>query len=159
MNNAVRPSLEVIFAERGICRSCEQCTGPTYGNADLDSNVFPNPALLYVWIEISSVCVLSFHVSFFFFFFLPEVGFTWDINLPVDPVHCARDPLVLWTSTHWSKMALSMGPMYCSRDPQTSFFTKPLIKNGSHSTIHTFKNYFAIVFSVFSKISCIQTDP
>ena len=26
-------------------------------------------------------------------------------------------------------------------------------------TFHTFKNYFAIVFSVFSKISCIQTDP
>ena len=32
-------------------------------------------------------------------------------------------------------------------------------KNGSHSTIHTFKNYFATVFSVFSKISGIQTDP
>ena len=26
-------------------------------------------------------------------------------------------------------------------------------------TIHTFKNYFATVFSVFSKISCIQMDP
>ena len=24
------------------------------------------------------------------------------------------------------------------------------IKNGSHGTIHTFKNYFATVFSVFS---------
>ena len=33
------------------------------------------------------------------------------------------------------------------------------IKNGSHDTIHTFKNYFAIVFSVFSKMSGIQTDP
>ena len=31
-------------------------------------------------------------------------------------------------------------------------------KNGSHRTIHTFKNYFATVFLVFSKISCIQTD-
>ena len=28
-----------------------------------------------------------------------------------------------------------------------------------HSTIYTFKNYFAIVFSVFSKISCIQMNP
>ena len=27
------------------------------------------------------------------------------------------------------------------------------------ATIHTFKNYFATVFSVFSKINCIQTDP
>ena len=33
------------------------------------------------------------------------------------------------------------------------------IKNRSHGTIHIFKNYFAIVFSVFNKISCIQTDP
>ena len=40
------------------------------------------------------------------------------------------------------------------------------IKNGSYGTIYTFKNYFAIVFSVFSfqfsvsaTISLIQTDP
>ena len=38
------------------------------------------------------------------------------------------------------------------------------IKNGSHDTIYTFKNYFATVFSVFSfqfsaTISSIQTDP
>ena len=39
------------------------------------------------------------------------------------------------------------------------FIQKKIIKNGSHNTIHTFKNYFAIVFLVFSKISCIQTDP
>ena len=32
-------------------------------------------------------------------------------------------------------------------------------KNGSYGTIHTFKNYFATVFSVFSKISCIHMDP
>ena len=35
---------------------------------------------------------------------------------------------------------------------------KIYIKNGSHGTIHTFKNYFATVFSVFSKISCIRID-
>ena len=53
-----------------------------------------------------------------------------------------------------------VGPVHCSWDPQTSFFfNKTFIKNGSHSTIHTFKNYFATVFSVFSKISDIQTDP
>ena len=40
------------------------------------------------------------------------------------------------------------------------------IKNGSHDTIHTFKNYFTTVLSVFSfqflvsaTISLIQTDP
>ena len=46
-------------------------------------------------------------------------------------------------------------------DPQISFLIKFFIKNGSHSTIHTFKNYFATVFSVFSfsKINSIQTHP
>ena len=46
-------------------------------------------------------------------------------------------------------------------DPQIPLFSNFFIKNGSHSTIHTFKNYFATVFSVFSfsKISSIQTDP
>ena len=40
------------------------------------------------------------------------------------------------------------------------------IKNGSHDTIHTFKNYFTTVLSVFNfqflvsaTISLIQTDP
>ena len=32
------------------------------------------------------------------------------------------------------------------------------IKNGSHGTIYTFKNYFATVFSVSATISSIQTD-
>ena len=39
------------------------------------------------------------------------------------------------------------------------FSTIFFIKNGSHGTIHTFKNYFAIVFSIFSKINSIQMDP
>ena len=52
-----------------------------------------------------------------------------------------------------------MGPVHCSRDPQTSFFNTTFIKNGSHSTIHTLKNYFATVFSVFSKINGIQMNP
>ena len=51
-----------------------------------------------------------------------------------------------------------MGPVHCSRDPQTSFLSNFFIKNGSHDTIHIFKNYFIIVFSVSRKISCIQTD-
>ena len=47
--------------------------------------------------------------------------------------------------------------VHCSRTHKRHFF----IKNESHGTIYTFKNYFAIVFSVFSfsKISSIQTDP
>ena len=33
------------------------------------------------------------------------------------------------------------------------------IKDGSHGTIYTFKNYFATVFSVSATINSIQTDP
>ena len=44
----------------------------------------------------------------------------------------------------------NLSPVHCSWDPQTSFFSKIFIKNESHGTIHIFKNYFAIVFSVFS---------
>ena len=44
--------------------------------------------------------------------------------------------------------------------PTTTLFRKNIyIKNGSHGTIHIFKNYFAIVFSVFNKINCIQMNP
>ena len=50
------------------------------------------------------------------------------------------------------------GSVHCSRDLQTSFFSNFFIKNWFHGTIHTFKNYFITIFSVFSKISDIQTD-
>ena len=35
-------------------------------------------------------------------------------------------------------------------NPQTSLFSYFFIKNGSHDIIYTIKNYFTIVFSVFS---------
>ena len=39
---------------------------------------------------------------------------------------------------------------HCLRDPQPFYSEKIYIKNEPHGTIHTFKNYFVIVFSVFS---------
>ena len=109
--------------------------------------------ILRCGLDWAYLCLRFILSHFFLFFFLPEVGFTWGTDLPVGPVHSARDPLALWTSTHWFEMTLFVDPMHCSRDPQISFFTQTLIKNGSHSTIHTFKNYFATIFSLFSKIS------
>ena len=55
-------------------------------------------------------------------------------------------------------MYCSMGPVHYSWDLQTSFFLKKktFIKKEFYDTIHTFKNYFAIVFSIFNKISVIQ---
>ena len=43
-----------------------------------------------------------------------------------------------------------MGLVNSARDPQISFFNKTFIKNRSYGTIHTFKSYFATVFSVFN---------
>ena len=43
-------------------------------------------------------------------------------------------------------------PVHYSRDPQILYSGK---KKKSHNTIHTFKNYFVIVFLIFSKISGI----
>ena len=43
--------------------------------------------------------------------------------------------------------------------PQITIFSNFFIKNGFHSIIYTFKNYFATVFSVSAKISSIQTHP
>ena len=78
----------------------------------------------------------SFHVFFFFCFLHVNSNLTW--------VHCLR------TVYHY---------LY------TAYVLKN-IKNGSHGIIHTFKNYFATVLSVFSfqfsistTINSIQTDP
>ena len=54
---------------------------------------------------------------------------------------------------------ISVGSVHSLWKSQTSFFNKTFIKNESHCTIHTFINYFVTLFSIFSKISGIQTDP
>ena len=65
-------------------------------------------------------------------------------------LHCA---FVLFFS---GSCALFMGSA-------NTFFSKNNFKIGSHGTIHTFKNYFTIVFLAFSfqflAISSIQIDP
>ena len=40
--------------------------------------------------------------------------------------------------------------VHCLRNSQTFFFSKTFIKNESHDTIYTFKNYFTTVFSILS---------
>ena len=85
-----------------------------------------------LWLGLDSTFV--FYVCVFSFFFFKS-RFCWLFN-------CEQCICTLFT------------------DPQTSLFSHFFIKNGSHGTIYTFKNYFATVFSVFSfsKISSIQTD-
>ena len=67
--------------------------------------------------------------------------------------------LCFFLEAHFSQqIAFLVGHAHCSQNPQIFFFNKIFIKNESHGTIYTFKNYFVIVFLVFSKISGIQTD-
>ena len=77
----------------------------------------------------SSPC---FPFLFFLFFFQLAI---------VDFVNCEQCLCVLFTV------------------PQITLFNNLFIKNGSHNTIYTFKNYFATLFSVSAKISSIQTHP
>ena len=100
-----------------------------------------------------AVVHLHFPLFFFLFFFLlrstPSHGM-----LSISGSHALYTrPTTTLTVKFPLKLHYSVGPMHYSRDPQASFFNKIFIKNGSHSTIHTFKNYFATIFSVFSKIS------
>ena len=79
----------------------------------------------------------AFHVyvsAFFFFFFFVKLkcycsSLLWTVVVTFDREQCIY--------------ALFM-------DPQITLFNNFFIKNGSHGTIYTFKNYFATVFSVFS---------
>ena len=64
---------------------------------------------------------------------------------------------------HLTKSYVNSAPVYCSRLPQIRLFSNFFIKNGSHSTIYTFKNYFATVFSIsvfnFSKNKLNSNGP
>ena len=79
-----------------------------------------------VWIPLKAAS--TFHVFGFFFFSLRvNSNLTW--------VYCAGDKIsvhALFITVH------------------NTIHTLKNIKNGSYGTIHIFKNYFFIVFSVFS---------
>ena len=105
-------------------------------------------------------CV-SGHVAFafsFLFYFIEKCISCGNVSVSGSHALCMRSTTSL-TSKIFTEMCLLVGLVHYSRDLQTFFFNKIFIKNRSHGTIHTFKNYFATVFSIFSKISSIQTDP
>ena len=84
----------------------------------------------------------TFCVWCFFFFFGTRL---WALRLLF--MHCA------WTVATKFDFSPSSQPIRTLRilftDPQISLFSNFLIKNGSHGTIHTFKNYFATMFFSF----------
>ena len=89
--------------------------------------------LVCVWIHWSC-CVSRLRFSFLFLFFFVTLkrycsSLLWTVAVTFDREQCI--------------CALFM-------DPQITLFSNFFIKNGSHGTIYTFKNYFATVFSVFN---------
>ena len=91
------------------------------------------------------------HVCFFFFFFHTFVRLAVTVHV--------QQPQSLTFLTFFQLISA-----YCVlfMDQQISLFSNFFIKNKSHGTIHTFKNYFATVFFSFqfqfSVFSCIQMN-
>ena len=109
------------------------------------------PALCFVSCVFSYIYIYIY--IFFFFFCQLQQGTAATVQWIVAAFFLLFHPFIT-----------SVGPVHCLWDPQISLFSNFFIKNGSHDTIHTFKNYFATVFSVsvfsFSNnIGSIQTDP
>ena len=91
--------------------------------------------------ECSDWNYLRLHFVFFFFFSLSRVSaFLGDKNHRSRTVyHCSR-------TVHNYSRTVHGTPAILFRNIYIYIY----IKNGSYGTIHTFKNYFATVFSVFS---------
>ena len=93
--------------------------------------------LVTIWIQrfpLNPVMHFPLFSFFFFFFFthFKEGG---------DKIYCS------WDKCHFHAL---FWYCLCTVHGTHSYFIKKNIKNESHSTIHTFKNYFATVFSIFS---------
>ena len=103
-----------------------------------EENVDPNIHLVSIWIRVHVFSFFFLFLFLFFFFhaFLEECGY------------CSCT--VAWTVT--ANVYFFRKQCICARfmDPQISFFINFFIKNGSHDTIYTFKNYFATVISAIN---------
>ena len=58
-----------------------------------------------------------------------------------------------------SSLLTFVDPVHCSRDLQVINLCKFFFKTESHGTIHTFKNYFTTVFSVFNNKRLSKQTP
>ena len=155
------------------CQTCSK-TKVTYKNSEIGEKV----TRFDVWENyflLSFSCQSHFQVStkwesfFFRFLYASEQLFKWVFGSLFAFVRFAFSPSAFFFLFFFSMFIISTiharyyamretKLLHCSWNPQPLYSEKKNIKNRSHRTIHTFKNYFATVFSVFSKISCIQTD-
>ena len=109
--------------------------------------------LVTIWIQRFSLNpAVRFPLFFFFSFFFSRISGREETKFTVYETNVTVHALFWYC--------------LCTVHGIHSYFIQKNIKNGSHSTIYTFKNYFVTVFSVFSfqfsisaTISSIQTDP
>ena len=90
-------------------------------------------------LRFEPVCVLRF-CSFFFSFFFSRVL--------AKRGYCSCT--VQWTVTANVDFSIANSDHVLFMDPQIPLFSNFFIKNGSHGTIYTFKNYFATMISAIS---------
>ena len=107
---------------RQPCIGSLQCCFPSWSEQPRISALY----VVCIWVGVSCVSVSAF---FFFFFtrFLPTCGY------------CSFD-----------QYSVNSTSVYCSRTHKFHFFINFFIKNESHGTMYTFKNYFAIVISAIN---------
>ena len=100
----------------------------------------------------SCVYLLLLFLLFIYFLFLKRENIPQSLRLCVglDPSLRFKSFFFFFSSSCWSSQQWTVHPCTVYRSLQTSLFSKIFIKNGFYSTIHTFKNDFTTVFSVFN---------
>ena len=111
----------------------------------------------YKQFKIQATPNLSYGFNFFFFKFFNLLSARLDSAFFAESCGAFSDSFfIFYFFLIFQPYYLTKSTMNSIRalftDPQISLFNNFFIKNGSHDTIHTFKNYFVTVFSVsFSK--------
>ena len=95
---------------------------------------------MLVWIHVCVLNSSAFCVFVLFFFFFSRVLAKRD--------YCSCT--VQWTVTANVDFSVANSDHVLFMNPQIPLFSNFFIKNGSHGTIYTFKNYFATVISAIS---------
>ena len=99
------------------------------------------PAVLFIHLKIISLFRARLDSAFAHLHFENHVSFFF-----------------LFQQHYLTKSTINSAQVHCSWIPQISLFSHFFIKNESHNIIHTFKNHFATMFSILTKINLIQTD-
>ena len=80
------------------------------------------------------------------------LGYIWEARFALPKRVCVSVFVFFFFSRKvwlFNQFSATCGSRALFTNPQISLFSNFLIKNGSHGTIYTFKNYFAIVFFNF----------